>query len=59
MKTKSPYRIKKTAWDNWYGYIGRFKAIAFSNSSTQTQEQAAKHWLETKNKKWEASQNEL
>lgn len=37
-------RIHKNVWDNWYGYIGKRKVIAFGNSRTETAEQAAHKW---------------
>lgn len=39
-------KIKQNAWGNWYGYIGTRKVAAFSNSPTQSQEDAAKEWLD-------------
>jgi hypothetical protein len=38
-------RIRKNAWDNWYGYVGTRRVVMFSNSTTQTQEQQATQWL--------------
>ena len=37
--------IYKNKWGNRYGYISRKRVIAFSDTPTQTQEQAAKAWL--------------
>jgi len=43
MKRKTS-SIRKTARDNWYGYIGGKKVVSFDNSPIQTQEQAAIEW---------------
>jgi hypothetical protein len=37
--------IYENKWGNWYGYVSRKRVIAFSDTPTQTQEQAAKAWL--------------
>lgn len=44
MKT-SKRRIKRNAWDNWYGYQGARKVKAFVESVEYTAEQNAKRWL--------------
>lgn len=36
--------IRQNRWDNWYGYRGGKRAIMFTNSSTETAEQAARRW---------------
>src|SRR5262245_50669796 len=38
-------RIKQNRWDNWYGYLGSKKVIAFFNSPEETMEEAAQRWL--------------
>ena len=40
-------RIKQNAWDNWYGYEGTRRVIAFANTPEHTAEQAANIWLAT------------
>ena len=37
--------IRQNAWDNWYGYLGGKKVIAFGNAKGQTAERAANEWL--------------
>jgi hypothetical protein len=38
-------RIRKNAWDNWYGYLGNRRVMVFANAPTETQEQQANRWL--------------
>jgi len=39
-------RIKQNRWDNWYGYVGTRRVIAFGNTPEGTAEDNAKAWLE-------------
>lgn len=43
--TLGSVRIRQNRFDNWYGYIGTRRVEMFSNSSTETAEQAANRWL--------------
>jgi hypothetical protein len=47
-KSKARYRIRETAWGNWYGYLGSKRVECFGASSTETQQQAAERWLREK-----------
>jgi len=38
--------IRQNIWDNWYGYVGGKKVIAFGNDPYGSQEQHAKEWKE-------------
>lgn len=40
--------IKQNKYDNWYGYEGGRKIIAFANDSQGTQEEHAQAWLTQK-----------
>ncbi len=42
-------RIHQNKWDNWYGYLGNKKVIAFYNDPQGTQEDNAKRWLQEQN----------
>jgi hypothetical protein len=37
--------IKQNVWDNWYGYEGGRRVIAFANDPFRTSEQSAEEWL--------------
>lgn len=39
------FRIRQNVWDNWYGYAGRQRVIAFTNGPYETMKQAAERWL--------------
>lgn len=39
-------RIKQNRWDNWYGYVGTRRVIAFGITPEGTAEDNAKAWLE-------------
>lgn len=46
MSTPTPRRsARKNIYDNWYGYVGGKRVIAFSNTASHTQEEEAEHWL--------------
>jgi hypothetical protein len=48
-KLKKPsYRIHKNVWDNWYGYEGTRRVVAFTNTPFATAEDNAKEWLKAK-----------
>lgn len=37
-------RIRQNRYDNWYGYVGSRRVIAFGHSRTETAQQAAERW---------------
>lgn len=39
------FRIHKNVWDNWYGYKGRRRVIAFMNTLDFDQQGNAERWL--------------
>jgi hypothetical protein len=45
------FRIRKTQWDNWYGYVGTRRVEAFGNTTTASAEENAKAWLTAKTTK--------
>lgn len=48
--------IKETAWGNWYGYLGTKKVEMFFDSLEESQEEAAKKWLQGQEEKLARSQ---
>ena len=41
------YRIRRNAYDNWYGYAGTKRIVVFVNSPGERMEDAATAWLAT------------
>lgn len=61
MKSKGKARIKQNAYDNWYGYIGTRRVIAFCNPvpSYGAQHEAWDWLVERKSEGHPVNDNEL